>query len=142
MPPRIEKAQRTRPRLVLALSDDDRAELLRRKLRRRGWEVHSARAGPEARRLTQRHRPNVVILDTDLAQESGWLTCAKITLADGGQRVILVHQGDVGPVERLAHAVGAATIVADDTRIIAELDLFAGAQPRRERGTVKSERET
>src|SRR5437660_9043907 len=79
-----------RPRLVVAYADSSHAALSARLFRRLGWEVHLASSGPDARRLAQALAPEVVILDTQLPDESGWLTCAKLIQENGAQRVVLV----------------------------------------------------
>jgi CheY-like chemotaxis protein len=100
-----------RPRLVLAYADSRHAVLCCRQLRRLGWQVHLTTSGAEARRLAQALSPAVVVLDTDLPDESGWLTCAKLLLDSPGQRVVLVCE-DITPdgPGRAAHA-GAAALV-------------------------------
>src|SRR5438046_5662328 len=103
-----------RPRLVLAYADSAHAALSARHLRRLGWEVHLASSGPDARRLAQMLAPEVVILDTQLPDESGWLTCAKMVQQNGAQRVVLVS-AEVTPEEmRLADTVGAAALLSRD----------------------------
>src|SRR3954447_4782484 len=77
---RTQKPMSFRPRLVLAYADSAHAALSCRHLRRQGWEVHLASSGFEARRLVRLLAPQVVVLDTDLREESGWLTCAKLKL--------------------------------------------------------------
>jgi CheY-like chemotaxis protein len=111
MSPLTFRPLNTRPSLVLAYADSAHAALCCRQLRRLGWEVHLTRSGPEARRLAAALDPRVVVLDTDLHEESGWLTCAKLTQERPGQTVVLVT-GDVTE-EQLdsAHQVGAATLV-------------------------------
>src|SRR5690242_6210793 len=85
-----------RPRVVLAYADSARAALNARRFRRLGWEVHLAWSGPETRRLVHALRPQIVLMDTELRGESGWLACAKLTLGCPGQRVILAAE-DVTP---------------------------------------------
>jgi DNA-binding response OmpR family regulator len=95
----------------MAYADSSHAALSARHFRRLGWEVHLASSGPDARRLARALSPEVVILDTQLPDESGWLTCAKMVLENGAQRVLLVS-ADASPEERrLAATVGAAALV-------------------------------
>src|SRR5262245_48318825 len=101
-----------RPRVVLAYADSAHAALSARHLRRLGWEVHLASSGPDARRLAQALAPEVVILDTQLPDESGWLTCAKLIQENGAQRVVLVSGAIDEEEKRLAETVGAAALVA------------------------------
>ena len=82
----------SRPRLVVAEGNSAQAALLCRQFRRLGWEVHLASSGPDARRLARLLEPHVVILDTALREESGWLTCAKLTLENEELEVILLGE--------------------------------------------------
>ncbi|MCI0456397.1 MAG: response regulator [Gemmataceae bacterium] len=100
-----------RPRLVLALTDTARAALSSRHFRRLGWEVHQTSNGPEARRLAHALHPQVVVLDTDLRGESGWLTCAKLTLGEAAFKVVLVGDEVDAEQEEFARHCGAAAIV-------------------------------
>jgi CheY-like chemotaxis protein len=96
------------PCLVIAGFDASVA----RAFRRRGWDVYSARTGPEARRLARMMEADLVVLDTFLPEESGWLTCEKLTRECPDVRVVLV---DPDPRRRqLAEFVGAAALVGSD----------------------------
>jgi DNA-binding response OmpR family regulator len=106
--------------MVLAYGDSAQAAILARFFRRHGWEVHIAISGPDARRLAYGLTPEVVILDTELPDESGWLTCAKLVLENGAQRVILVSAHATAEEQHLAETVGAAALV-DRTNALAEL---------------------
>lgn len=102
----------SRPRLILALADSAQAVRRERAFRRHGWEVHRASSGSEARRLAARLLPQLVILDTDLHEESGWLTCAKLHLEQPKQKILLVGP-DVSPRNtRLSEFVGAMGLVS------------------------------
>ncbi|HYT94103.1 MAG TPA: hypothetical protein VEL76_35635 [Gemmataceae bacterium] len=100
-----------RPRLVLAYADSALSALSSRHFRRLGWEVHLTSSGVEARRLAHALRPQVVVLETDLRGESGWLTCAKLTLTGTDFKVVLVGDGVTAEEEAFADTVGAAAIV-------------------------------
>jgi len=109
---RTQKPLTFRPRLVMAYADSVHAALSARHFRRLGWEVHLASNGPEARRLARNLAPEVVILDTQMPDESGWLTCAKLMLENGAQKVVLVS-AQVTPEEmRQAEQVGAAAVIS------------------------------
>jgi DNA-binding NarL/FixJ family response regulator len=111
---RTAKPLSFRPRLVLAYADSAHAALSGRHFRRLGWEVHLASTGPEARRLAQALAPSIVVLDTDLREESGWLTCAKLIQERPGQRVVLLGS-DLSPeAHEFAAFVGAAALVSRD----------------------------
>jgi DNA-binding response OmpR family regulator len=116
-----------RPRLVLAYSDSAHAALSCRHLRRQGWEVHLANSGTDARRLARLLAPQVVVLDTDLREESGWLTCAKLKLENPAQRVVLVT-GEISPeAQAYAEFVGAAALVARESGVPALLERVQGS---------------
>ena len=108
---RTQKPLSFRPRLVLAYADSAHAALSARHLRRLGWEVHLASSGPDARRLAAALAPEVVILDTQLPDESGWLTCAKLTLSRCEFKVVLLTDVVTPEMEDHADLVGAAALV-------------------------------
>src|SRR5262249_12711105 len=72
-----DKAKSYRPSLIVAHCNADYTALLSRSLAGLGWEVHLAATGADVRRLAWEVGPAVVILDTELDGESGWLTCNK-----------------------------------------------------------------
>src|SRR5437763_8367400 len=87
---RDNSGRATRPRLLLAYSDSAHASRCVRYFRRLGWEVHMVASGVEAQRLAGELMPQVIGLDVDLPDESGWLSAAKIRIAPPEQRVILL----------------------------------------------------
>jgi DNA-binding response OmpR family regulator len=97
--------------MVVAYADSAHAALCARHFRRLGWEVHLASSGPDARRLAYALAPQVVVLDTQLPDESGWLTCAKMMLGDGARTVVLVSAQVTEEQIRQAEMVGAAALV-------------------------------
>jgi DNA-binding response OmpR family regulator len=101
------------PCLVLAGGLHGYAAAAGRALRRQGWDVYTARNGPEARRLARLLGADLVILDAELPGESGWLTCAKLVGELPLLPVVLVSTGD-GRARRLAAFVGASEIVRRD----------------------------
>jgi DNA-binding response OmpR family regulator len=103
--------------MVVAYADSAHAALSARHFRRLGWEVHLASSGPDARQLSRDLAPEVVILDTQLPDESGWLTCAKLVLSDGAQKVVLVSPDATDEEQRLAETVGAAALVSRETGV-------------------------
>jgi DNA-binding response OmpR family regulator len=108
---RTAKLVKRHPRLVLAYADSTHAALSCRYFRRQGWEVHLAKSGSEARRLAETLAPEVVVLDTDLREESGWLTCAKLVDQNRGPKVVLVSQELDHESAAFADFVGAAALV-------------------------------
>lgn len=115
---RTEVPLQFRPRLLLAYADSAQAASSCRYFRRLGWEVHLTNTGAEARRLTRLLSPTVVLLDVDLADESGWLTCAKLILEWPQQTVILLSDV-VKPADvEFARLTGAAAIAARTANLV------------------------
>ena len=100
-----------RPCLILAHADSVYADLTCRSFRRLGWDVYRARTGPEVRRLARLMQPELVLLDTDLPEESGWLTCDKLTREQPRTRVILVGAATAPRDDQFAAFVGASALV-------------------------------
>jgi DNA-binding response OmpR family regulator len=113
----VEKAPGGRPLLVLAYADSLFAALSCRHFRRLGWEVHLASSGSEARRMTHAFNPAVVVLDTDLRDESGWLICDKLTREIPGLKVVLVSPDPCEENRNLADFVGATALVGRGTGV-------------------------
>jgi DNA-binding response OmpR family regulator len=85
-----EEASGNRPCLIVAHGDLHYAGALGWAFRRQGWDVYQARSGPEARRLARMLEPDLMVLATDLEEESGWLTCEKVTTEVPRVKVFLV----------------------------------------------------
>jgi DNA-binding response OmpR family regulator len=99
-----------RPCAVLALADTQEAATTGRAFRLLGWDVYPARGGPEARRLARMLEAELVVLDAELRDESGWLTCDKLR-RELPVRVFIVAD-DAGPHQQaLAYFVGAAAVL-------------------------------
>src|ERR1041384_1597993 len=109
----------SRPRLLLAYSEPAYASECGRYFRRLGWEVQMVASGTEARLLASEFHPDVVVLDAELLDESGWLTSAKISTENPELRIILVTDGEdvqsrltmVG-AEQAVHRVDGANALA------------------------------
>src|ERR1700674_4557550 len=106
-----EESMYYRPCLIVAHADSGYAARTSRAFRRLGWDVYVARTGPEARRLARMLFPDLAILDADLPEESGWLTCEKLLSEQPLLRVILVGAKDASENEAFAGFVGAAGYV-------------------------------
>src|SRR5437899_1090499 len=96
-----------RPRLLLAYADPAYASECGRCFRRLGWEVEMVASGAEARELAHQYRPDVVVLDAELLDESGWLTSAKISTDNPALRIILVADESSEENEHRLEMVGA-----------------------------------
>ena len=99
------------PCLILAHPNQDYQTLLAREFRRLGWDVYLARGGQDARRLVHLLEADVAILHADLREESGWLTCDKLTREQPLARVILVGDDLCRRNQDLALFVGASALV-------------------------------
>jgi DNA-binding response OmpR family regulator len=100
-----------RPGLIVAHSDANYAAAVQRAFRRLGWDVHLAASGPEVRHLARTADTAIVLLDTRLANESGWLTCDKLIREQPHLKVILVSAEPEPGDKHFAHFVGAAGLV-------------------------------
>jgi DNA-binding response OmpR family regulator len=100
-----------RPCLILAHADAAYAALASRAFRRLGWDVYLTRSGPETRRLARMLNPSVVVLEADLPEESGWLTCDKLVREQPYRKVILVGVDFSAESESFAAFIGAAGVV-------------------------------
>jgi DNA-binding response OmpR family regulator len=106
-----------RPALVVAHQDHVFTALVSNAFRQRGWDVHLTYSGPDARRLARTVSAAAVVLDANLRDESGWLTCAKLSRELPHVRVILVSPGLSPEGCRFATFVGAARLVNRKTGI-------------------------
>ncbi len=109
----------SRPRLLLGYADSAHASQWARYFRRHGYSVHLIPSGVDTRRLATEIAPRVVILDTDLPDESGWLTAAKILLDRPEQKIFLVGPERTEANERLASFLGAAGYLSRDESPVA-----------------------
>jgi ActR/RegA family two-component response regulator len=114
-----------RPRLVLAYADSAQAASCARRCRRQGWEVHQTHSGLGARQLAAAIEPALVVLDTDLGDESGWLTAAKLLLERPRQKILLAGDERSAFREQLALFLGAAGFIARE-EVVNALEELAG----------------
>jgi len=108
---RGEEANNYRPCLIVAHSEAALVSSLSREFRRRGWDVYPASSGPEARRLARLLAPEMVILGTNLPEETGWLTCDKITRETPRVKVFLIDAADRPGQEDFALYAGAVGLI-------------------------------
>jgi DNA-binding response OmpR family regulator len=111
MPALKQISSGARPCLVLGHSDPLYGALVRQIFLRLRWEVHVTSSGVRARELAARLSPSLVILDTDLPDESGWLTCAKLVQEHPDLHVVLVADRIGQTSHAFAYYVGAAALV-------------------------------
>jgi DNA-binding response OmpR family regulator len=104
-----------RPSLILAHADPLYTALIRQIFLRLGWDVYTVASGIEVRELAAELSPSLVILDAELPEESGWLTCAKLKQEQPDLKVVLL----VDQVNLSSHAFGyfagaSALVLRDD----------------------------
>ncbi len=97
--------------LVLAHSDARYVRLVRLHFQNLGWKVCTTSSGCEARNLARAFSPAVIALDTNLADQSGWLTCDKLTGEFPDSRIVLVGKRWNNELRRFGEFVGAVGIV-------------------------------
>jgi ActR/RegA family two-component response regulator len=111
MPLANEFAAVYRPCLVLAHADSAWVSDAARHFRRQGWDVYPTQGGPAARRLARMLEPEMVVLDVDLAEESGWLTCAKLMQERPDGKVILLCEDTSTRKSDMAAFAGAVALM-------------------------------
>src|SRR5690348_3977646 len=84
------KTRRTVGNAIVALGDAAQAQLVERVLHRLGWSAVRATSAAEVRERLAAAPGSVVILGPSLADESGWLTCAKLTHPPGRTKVLII----------------------------------------------------
>jgi len=104
------------PRVVLAVPDAPQADMIQRVLRRLGWPVQRAATSDEVRAQLCESPYAVAILGIDLTDESGWLTCAKLT-RPRGQTTVLIVGPDTPRNQMMARAAGASALLADPVEV-------------------------
>jgi DNA-binding response OmpR family regulator len=110
------KTRRIVGHAVVAVSDPTQAQLVECVLRRLGWAAVRVASAAEVRERLAETPGAVVILGTALADESGWLTCAKLAHPAGRTKVLIVAPDT--PLNRMqAHAAGATALLADPVEI-------------------------
>ncbi len=118
---------RIRPCLVLAHGNSAYAASAAHAFRLRGWDVYLARSGPETRRLVRMLSADLVILDAQLPEESGWLTCAKLAGEQPLMEIVLVAEASTPILHRLAAFVGAHLLVDERPDAAGLVDAVASA---------------
>ena len=120
---RPEEALGFRPELIVAHRDPLHAGRVAAVFRQRGWRIHFAESGREARALAEALDAPTVLLGTEQDEESGWLTCAKLRLDRPRARVFLLAPAVTPEGRRFAAFVGAAGLVGerDDLRALVKV---------------------
>jgi len=108
-----EQSVHYRPCMLIAYADAEYSAKAEPALRRLGWDVYVSGTGASARRLTRMLHPEVVVLSTQLPDESGWLTCDKLMRDYPLLKVVLVSPEASVEGESFATFVGAAAYVSE-----------------------------
>ncbi|MGF1581674.1 MAG: response regulator [Gemmataceae bacterium] len=95
-----------RRHLVLATANRQLASDHQRSLQEIGWEARLASSGYAARRLAQEGHPELVIVEERLPEESGWLTCAKLSFVEPRPEVLLLCDHITAQTRKRALFVG------------------------------------
>jgi DNA-binding NtrC family response regulator len=121
-----------RPRhIVIAHSDAEYVTDVQEALQLRGGAVHVARSGEQARLLAHRYRAVLVVLDSQMPLESGWLTADKLARDNPRARVVVVTP-ELTVKDRIFASFVQATAVVDQIEgpaaILEKLDELEGVQ--------------
>jgi len=103
-------------RMVLCLGRLPTAAVIERYFQERGWRIHLAQSGMEARRMVREHRASVAMLAEEAPdQESGWLTCWKLLHELPKTRVVVLGPSHVERGSKRAEIVGASAYLHEST---------------------------
>ena len=100
------------PNLVLAHPNATYQATISRWFHRFGWTVHPAEDAASAHRLTALLAPELLVLATELPDESGWLVCDKWVRQRPELKVILITEEVTPEQERFAAFVGAVRLLS------------------------------
>jgi DNA-binding response OmpR family regulator len=114
------------PCLIVAHPDANYEAEVARGFRRLGWDVYHAKSGPEVRRLVPMLEADAVILDAELRDETGWLTCEKLTAEQPLVKVLLVTSEPGPRNHQLAAFVGASALVSHSDGLAALIEELCG----------------
>jgi CheY-like chemotaxis protein len=115
-----------RPRMLIAHSDPVYGASCCGQFRRLGWEVELVSSAQQARLRVEDWSPAAVLLETTLPDESGWLTCKKLTLDRPDLKVVLLAAHATENGDNFAAFVGAAGLVYQAEGIAALVDEVYG----------------
>src|SRR5258708_7223101 len=99
------------PRVVIGHRDQAYAAWLTQQLAGVGWEGETVHSAAEARMLARAERTVALVLDVDLQDESGWLTCDKVLRERPELCVVLMSKDTRPEMQRFATFVGARALV-------------------------------
>lgn len=111
----------TPKRIILALGETMHSRWPYRLLSRMGWDIIDANSGPTVCKLIKSCNTSLIFIDTELDDESGWLTCAKLTMVNSQLQIVLLAPKVDEYEEHFAAVVGATMILPYDTDILSVL---------------------
>ena len=112
----VWKSKKQVPRVVIGHRDQAFAAWLGRQLEPVGWEFVAVDSAAKARVLARADRTVALFLDVDLQDESGWLTCDKVTRERPDLCVVLLSKDTRPEKQRFATFVGTRAIVRPRSR--------------------------
>ncbi len=65
-------------RLLLVEDNEMNRDMLTRRLKRKGFEIHAAGDGEQALAMIEKSMPDLVLMDMNLPIKNGWTTCQEI----------------------------------------------------------------
>ncbi len=95
------------PRALVVDDDPSIVEFVAAVLESAGWQVERAATGNDALSAAHRFRPQVILLDITIPQQSGWLVCAKLKLVSDTPSIIFMTGLSGRQVAQYATQVGA-----------------------------------
>jgi DNA-binding response OmpR family regulator len=114
--PSRPKSRRTDRCAIVALSDAHLAKMIERVLRRLGCAPLRATSAAEVRAHLDDVPGSIVILGPELADESGWLCCAKLSHPVPRAKVLMI--GAKTPRHQMmARLTGAAALLSDPVEV-------------------------
>jgi DNA-binding response OmpR family regulator len=119
---------------VLLVDTPDQAEMYAIALGHHGYAVQTASSCDEAIELARRHRPEVIVLDVRLRDQSGWDTCRTLRddAATTGVPIVVLTASVFEATEAAAREVGAARLLGKPclpSELAAAIDDLIGLMP-------------
>ena len=105
------KLSEGKPQILLVENDDSLSEVVGAALARQGFTYDSAHTGDEALEKAYRSKPQIVLLDTHLTGQSGYLVAGKLKIAAPSPKVVLMTSLPRGQSDRMAQFIGADAIL-------------------------------
>jgi DNA-binding response OmpR family regulator len=107
----VWKPKKQVPRVVIGHRDQAYAAWLSQQLHGVGWESVTVDSAAKARVLARSEHTVALLLDVELQDESGWLTCDKVTRERPELCVVLLSRDTRPEKQRFATFVGARALL-------------------------------